>query len=484
MAFHSHHPITLTNPSPSPSHHPHQLLTIPSPSPSHHPHQPITLTNRSPSPTHHPHQPITLTIIIPSPSPTHHPHHPITLTNPSPSPTHHPHQPITLITLTIPSPSPTPHHPSPTHHPHHPITLTNPSPSHTLYDYFLSMHEKVLHAYLKLRVGGGFEYLKANTPNKVLDAIPYPARGTQPMQSICGKAPIYLRPIQCDLSLVKVDIEHKKLKLQDIEETRCQGHASTSSSVISVKSADKCTSGQDDEESYSDATEGDEDTSFDADAVSRRHNLHNLPGEHSAAVESHPCTNLFKKKLCTSPVRITNKTVVTAVTVYWPSSIDKARNPVVTIDYQKHKNRKQLQREGESGLFSPQKVPIENLGDAAQSEEKHGSSLNTESSGSDSYRDILTSHKKDMIDKDGYLQGVQGIKMTNEAIHDRMKTLKDSIVKSEDSVKTLVAEIKMLGQRVVQSHKAVQKEEEPEPPMVSTMEQLPRDLQKTSFQFL
>ncbi|XP_071814516.1 uncharacterized protein [Apostichopus japonicus] len=31
----------------------------------------------------------------------------------------------------------------------------------------------------------------------------------------------------------------------------------------------------------------------------------------------------------------------------------------------------------------------------------------------------------------------------------------------------------MLGQRVVQSHKAVQKEEEPEPPMVSTMEQLP-----------
>ncbi|XP_071819306.1 uncharacterized protein [Apostichopus japonicus] len=80
---------------------------------------------------------------------------------------------------------------------------------------------------------------------------------------------------------------------------------------------------------------------------------------------------------------------------------------------------------------------------------------------------------KDMIDKDGYLQGMQGIKMTNEEIHDRMKTLKDSIVKSEDSVKRLVAEIKMLGQRVVQSHKAVQKEEEPEPPMVSTMEQLP-----------
>ncbi|XP_071827365.1 uncharacterized protein [Apostichopus japonicus] len=66
-----------------------------------------------------------------------------------------------------------------------------------------------------------------------------------------------------------------------------------------------------------------------------------------------------------------------------------------------------------------------------------------------------------MIDKDGYLQGMQGIKMTNEAIHDRLKTLKDSVVKSEDSVKRLVAEIKMLGQRVVQSHKAVQKEEEP-----------------------
>ncbi|PIK49271.1 hypothetical protein BSL78_13895, partial [Apostichopus japonicus] len=77
---------------------------------------------------------------------------------------------------------------------------------------------------------------------------------------------------------------------------------------------------------------------------------------------------------------------------FLPSSIDKARNPVVTIDYQKQKNRKQLQREGESGLFSPQKVPIENLGDTAQSEYKHGSSLNTESSGSDSYRDILTSH--------------------------------------------------------------------------------------------
>ncbi|XP_071815917.1 uncharacterized protein [Apostichopus japonicus] len=77
-----------------------------------------------------------------------------------------------------------------------------------------------------------------------------------------------------------------------------------------------------------------------------------------------------------------------------PSSIDKARNPVVTIDYQKQKNRKQLQREGESGLFSPQKVPIENLGDTAQSEDKHGSSLNTESSCSDSYRDILTSHKE------------------------------------------------------------------------------------------
>ncbi|XP_071827881.1 BRISC complex subunit Abraxas 2-like isoform X1 [Apostichopus japonicus] len=124
-------------------------------------------------------------------------------------------------------------------------------------------------------------------------------------------------------------------------------------------------------------------------------------------------------------------------------------------------------------LFSPQKVAVENLGDMAQSEYKHGSSLNTESSGSDSYRDILTSHKRDMIDKDGYLQGMQGIKMTNEAIHGRMKTLKDSVVKSEDSVKILLAEIKMLGQRVVQSHKAVQKEEEPEPPMVSTMEQLP-----------
>ncbi|XP_071816961.1 uncharacterized protein [Apostichopus japonicus] len=68
---------------------------------------------------------------------------------------------------------------------------------------------------------------------------------------------------------------------------------------------------------------------------------------------------------------------------------------------------------------------------------------------------------------------MQGIKMTNEAIHGRMKTLKDSVVKSEDSVKGLVAEIKMLGQRVVQSHKAIQKEEEPEPPIVSTMEQLP-----------
>ncbi|XP_071817054.1 BRISC complex subunit Abraxas 2-like isoform X2 [Apostichopus japonicus] len=112
-------------------------------------------------------------------------------------------------------------------------------------------------------------------------------------------------------------------------------------------------------------------------------------------------------------------------------------------------------------LFSPQKVAIENLGDTAQSEYKHGSSLNTESSGSDSYRDILTSHKKGMIDKDGYLQGMQGIKMTNEAIHDRMKTLKDKEIKSEDSVKRLVAEIKMLGQRVVQSHKAIQKEEEP-----------------------
>ncbi|XP_071817144.1 uncharacterized protein [Apostichopus japonicus] len=56
---------------------------------------------------------------------------------------------------------------------------------------------------------------------------------------------------------------------------------------------------------------------------------------------------------------------------------------------------------------------------------------------------------------------MQGIKMTNEAIHERMKTLKGSVVKSEDSVKRLVAEIKMLGQRVVQSHKAVQKEEEP-----------------------
>ncbi|PIK38951.1 hypothetical protein BSL78_24209 [Apostichopus japonicus] len=54
-----------------------------------------------------------------------------------------------------------------------------------------------------------------------------------------------------------------------------------------------------------------------------------------------------------------------------------------------------------------------------------------------------------------------------------MKTLKDSVVKSEDSVKRLVAEIKMLGQRVVQSHKAVQKEKEPEPPVVSTTEQLP-----------
>ncbi|XP_071844124.1 uncharacterized protein [Apostichopus japonicus] len=53
------------------------------------------------------------------------------------------------------------------------------------------------------------------------------------------------------------------------------------------------------------------------------------------------------------------------------------------------------------------------------------------------------------------------------------RTLKDSVVKSEDSVKRLLAEIKMLGQRVVQSHKAVQKEKEPEPPMVSTMEQLP-----------
>ncbi|XP_071827245.1 BRISC complex subunit Abraxas 2-like isoform X2 [Apostichopus japonicus] len=126
-----------------------------------------------------------------------------------------------------------------------------------------------------------------------------------------------------------------------------------------------------------------------------------------------------------------------------------------------------------NGLFSPQKVAIENLGDTAQSEYKHGSSLNTESSGSDSYRDILTSHKKDMIDKDGYLQGMQGIKMTNEAIHDRMKTLKDSVVKSEDSVKRLVAEVKMLGQRVVQSHKAVQKEKVPEPPVVSTTEQLP-----------
>ncbi|XP_071846517.1 BRISC complex subunit Abraxas 2-like isoform X1 [Apostichopus japonicus] len=72
-------------------------------------------------------------------------------------------------------------------------------------------------------------------------------------------------------------------------------------------------------------------------------------------------------------------------------------------------------------LFSPQEVAIENLGDTAQSEYKHGSSLNTESSVSDSYRDILTSHKKDMIDKDGYLQGMQGIKMTNEAIHGRMK---------------------------------------------------------------
>ncbi|XP_071827345.1 uncharacterized protein [Apostichopus japonicus] len=78
-----------------------------------------------------------------------------------------------------------------------------------------------------------------------------------------------------------------------------------------------------------------------------------------------------------------------------------------------------------------------------------------------------------MIDKDGYLQGMQGIKMTNEAIHDRMKTLKDSVVNSEDSVKRLVAEIKMLGQRVVESHKAIQMEEEPETPMVSTTEQLP-----------
>ncbi|XP_071813005.1 uncharacterized protein [Apostichopus japonicus] len=59
----------------------------------------------------------------------------------------------------------------------------------------------------KLRDGGGFEYLKANAPNKVLDAIPYPARGSgeHQMKSICGKAPIYLRPIQRDLSLEKVD---------------------------------------------------------------------------------------------------------------------------------------------------------------------------------------------------------------------------------------------------------------------------------------
>ncbi|XP_071817578.1 uncharacterized protein [Apostichopus japonicus] len=74
--------------------------------------------------------------------------------------------------------------------------------------------------------------------------------------------------------------------------------------------------------------------------------------------------------------------------------------------------------------------------------------------------------------------------MNNEAVHDRMKTLKDNVVKSEDSVKRLVAEIKMLGQRVVQSHKAIQKGGRAkyifkflpfgfEPPMVSTMEQLP-----------
>ncbi|XP_071817857.1 uncharacterized protein [Apostichopus japonicus] len=71
--------------------------------------------------------------------------------------------------------------------------------------------------------------------------------------------------------------------------------------------------------------------------------------------------------------------------------------------------------------------------------------------------------------------------MTNEAIHDRMKTLKDSVVKSEDSVKRLVAEIKMLGQRVVQSHKAIRYRRRKSqnhlwcPPWNSS----PRDLQKT-----
>lgn len=124
-----------------------------------------------------------------------------------------------------------------------------------------------------------------------------------------------------------------------------------------------------------------------------------------------------------------------------------------------------------NGVFCPQKVAIENLGDTAQSEYKHGSSLNTESNGSDSYRHILTSHKKDIIDKDGYLQGMQGIKKTNEAVHDKMKSLKNDVVESEESVKRLVTEVKMLNQKLIQTKKSelqaeTRREESPSTPPV------------------
>ncbi|PIK41286.1 hypothetical protein BSL78_21863 [Apostichopus japonicus] len=250
---------------------------------------------------------------------------------------------------------------------------------------------------------------------------------------------------------------------------------STSSSVISVNSADKYMS------DYTDIMEPDDD-SYASDEDLKAVIEESLRGLNDTRLETRNFTrfwclayganNVGKKiaeasrKAANLPLsawigNITNHfwycSKLAQVTDYisCPPPLTRPETLLLLLTT-KSKRIVNSYRGKENQVYSPHKRSYRKFRRYGSVEYKHGSSLNTESSGSDSYRDILTSHKKDMIDED-----VEG-----------------QILKSEDSVKTLVAEIKMLGQRVVQSHKAVQKEEEPEPPMVSTMEQLPRDLQK------
>ena len=81
------------------------------------------------------------------------------------------------------------------------ITLIDGDGSHEL-------HREILHTFLRLSEGGGYELLRvAESGQRNLCVIPSPSDGysVSYLREVLGQAKVYIRPVQNDLSLDPCD---------------------------------------------------------------------------------------------------------------------------------------------------------------------------------------------------------------------------------------------------------------------------------------